>query len=378
MKFRYVIVGAGVYGCAAAWHLAQRGADVVVLEAAEIASGASGGLGHRGVRANRRAGAELPLMALAYPRWERLSDDLGADVDYQRLGGLSLVEQETTGTRGGLVALETIAWRQRVLGIPTEVLDRTRVRELEPEVADAVEAALWCPLDGIADHTATTLAYADAARRAGAEIREHSRVRELVRSGRSVTAVILDDDERIEVGEAVLLLNNVGARDLVAEFEDPVPVWRVVPQALTVKPPGAVPCRHLVSHDHRSLSMKPHHDQVMISGGWRGRWNSETRQGEPIPDNVDRNLAEAVAVYPTLAGGLLDRVDTSRAESCSVDEIPIIDTTPAGTNVLVGTGWSGHGFAIAPAVAPLLADWLTTGVKPAPLTPFRYDRFGQP
>lgn len=124
--------------------------------------------------------------------------------------------------------------------------------------------------------------------------------------------------------------------------------------------------------------MKPHGEQVMISGGWRGRWNPDTRRGEPIPDNVDRNFAEAKAVYPALERAVLGEMDASRAESCSVDEIPVIDTLPSTHNVVVGTGWSGHGFAIAPAVATLLAEWLTTQVKPPPLNPFRYDRFGNP
>ena len=46
----YVIVGGGIYGCAVAWELAKRGADVLLLEAKSIASGASGGLGEGGAR----------------------------------------------------------------------------------------------------------------------------------------------------------------------------------------------------------------------------------------------------------------------------------------------------------------------------------------
>src|SRR5690606_3231993 len=154
------------------------------------------------------------LMAMALPRWERLADDLGADVGYERLGGLNLVERDVTGTTGGLVALEAIAWRQRELGIPTEVLDAAGVRELEPDVAESVRGALWCPLDGVADHTATTKAFAAAARRAGAVVREHSPVRRLERSGDRVAAVVLEDGERVDVGEAVVLLNNAGVADL--------------------------------------------------------------------------------------------------------------------------------------------------------------------
>ena len=65
----FVIVGGGIYGCAVAWELAKRGADVLLLEAQSIASGASGGLGERGVRANGRDLRELPLMRLAYDIW---------------------------------------------------------------------------------------------------------------------------------------------------------------------------------------------------------------------------------------------------------------------------------------------------------------------
>ena len=65
----YVIVGGGIHGCAVAWELATRGADVLLLEAKSIASGASGGLGERGVRANGRDLRELPLMRLAYDIW---------------------------------------------------------------------------------------------------------------------------------------------------------------------------------------------------------------------------------------------------------------------------------------------------------------------
>jgi glycine/D-amino acid oxidase-like deaminating enzyme len=43
--------------------------------------------------------------------------------------------------------------------------------------------------------------------------------------------------------------------------------------------------------------------------------------------------------------------------------------------VLFATGWSGHGFAIAPATSATLAEWLLTGEKPAELAPFSVDRF---
>ncbi|WP_020499104.1 NAD(P)/FAD-dependent oxidoreductase [Sciscionella marina] len=377
MRYKFVIVGAGVYGCALAFYLARRGEQVVVLESAEVASGASGGLGKRGVRANRRAAAELPLMRLAYPLWERLADDLGADIGYERTGGLNLVEQEVTGTTGGLASLRARAWHQRELGIPTEVLDRDQVREYEPGAAETVHGALWCPLDGMADHTATTRAFATAAMAAGAVFEEHTEVAQLIRDGARVSAVETADGRRFEAGEAVVLLNNTGVADLAATLDVQLPLWWLIPQAMTVKTANPI-CGHLLGHDHRALSMKPLDGSVMISGGWRGRWNPETRRGEPVQQNVERNLAEARTVFPALGDAIVEQVDTRSAETCSVDALPIVDVLPTVSNVLIGAGWSGHGFAIAPAVATLIADWLTGPTQPDTLLPLRYQRFRSP
>ena len=46
----------------------------------------------------------------------------------------------------------------------------------------------------------------------------------------------------------------------------------------------------------------------------------------------------------------MDEVFADRAEMISIDGIPIIDYLPGAENMLVGVGWSGHGWAIAPAV----------------------------
>ncbi|MFC9088003.1 NAD(P)/FAD-dependent oxidoreductase [Nocardiopsis dassonvillei] len=377
MTYQFVIIGGGVHGCATAWQLAEAGADVLLLEAREVASGASGGFGRRGVRANRRDLRELPLMRAAYRIWPTLDQRLGAATGYQRTGGMFLIEQETTGTRGGLVAAHTHAAVQRRLGVPTEVLDRDGVLAREPGVSESVRAALYCPLDGTADHTATTRAFADAARKRGAVIAEHSPVTAVERSGDRVTAVRTAHGERHEVGEALLVLNNAGAADLLrTQFDVEPPVWRILPQALRLTPRSTPPLTHLVGHDHRSLSLKPLPDgAVMVSGGWRGRWDAENGRGRTVEENVRGNMRAAAEVYADLADAELDLADASRPESCSADEIPVIDRIPGTANALVGTGWTGHGFAIAPAVAESLAFWARTGARPDNLAPFSFARF---
>jgi sarcosine oxidase subunit beta len=377
VPYDYLVIGGGVYGCAAAWELARRGARVLLLEAHTIAAGASGGPGKRGVRACGRDPRELPLMRLAYDQWPALADAIGAATGYERTGLLHLFEREPDGLDGGLASAPARAWAQQQRGIATEVLDRDAVRALEPQVSDAVSGALFCPDDGIADHTATTRGLAAAAARLGAEIREGTAVAGLERADDRVSAVVTADGERIAVGEAALLLTNTHVPGFVREqLGVALPVWFMLPQVLLTEPLAQPPVAHLIGHERRTLAIKPlPGGQVMISGGWHGRRGVPAARGETIPAQVAGNLAEAVAVYPALAGVRLAERDASRPESVCVDDIPIIDRLPGATNLFVGTGWSGHGFAISLAVARLLADWATGAERPTQLRPFAYDRF---
>jgi sarcosine oxidase, subunit beta len=155
-----------------------------------------------------------------------------------------------------------------------------------------------------------------------------------------------------------------------------LPLWTILPQALRVRPAGASPVGLLVGHDHRTVSLKTVEDGVvMVSGGWLGRARTGTTAGEVVPEQVEGNLREAAEVFPALAGARLLEAAADRPESCAQDQVPVIDVVPGSRNVLVAAGWTGHGFAIAPAVAESLGDWMLSGRRPRALDPFTADRF---
>lgn len=371
----YIIVGGGIYGAGVAHELAQRGAEVLLLEANSIADGASGGLGKRGVRANGRDLRELPLMRMAYEQWPTLHQRIGADTGYQRSGHLLLIERQRD-----LEKAPAIAWVQEQQRIPTRLIQGAELREMEPWLDERVLAALYCPNDGVADHTGTTRGMARAAAAAGAEVREQCAVAGLdVRGGR-VRALVTTDQERIPVTGTLLLLCNSAVPELLHNhFHITLPVWTLLPQVMLTASLDPMPVRHLIGHAHRTLAIKPitrdTEQHVMISGGWRGRWNAEHGRGDTQPDQVEGNLAEARAVYPCLHDVPVLEADASRRETATFDGVPIIDRVPGIHNTFFATGWSGHGWAIAPAVAQLLADWAYTGHQPALLRPFAYSRF---
>jgi sarcosine oxidase subunit beta len=368
----FVIVGGGVYGCGVAWELAKRGADVTLLEAKTVASGASGGLGKRGVRANGRDLRELPLMRLAYEMWPALHEAINAPTGYERIGHLLLIEREHD-----YAAAEAQGWMQSQQGIPSRLVLPDELRELEPMLSEEIQAAILCPLDGVADHTATTQGLAQAAGNLGAQIRAMTPVTALERQTERVTAVITAAGERIPVGRSLLLLANQSVPGLLqTEFGIKLPVWSLLPQVVLTKPVEPMPLHHLIGHAHRTLALKAvPGNRIMISGGWRGQWNAALERGETQPDQVEGNRAEAVAVYSALAEVPVAEAAADRLETVAIDGIPIIDQLPGFDNLFFACGWSGHGWAIAPAVNQLLAEWVYSGQPSDLLKPFSYRRF---
>lgn len=373
----YVIIGGGIYGCTVAWELAKQGADVHLLEAKTIASGASGGLGERGVRANGRDVRELPLMRMAYEQWTTLHNEIDGLTGYRRLGHLLLIEREQDLDRA-----RAQVWMQEQQDIPSRLIESIELHDIEPYLSENVIAAIYSPNDGVADHTQTTRSMASAAKKLGAVIDENTPVVGAELQGDTVTALIVTIDgteTRIPVNKKVILLSNYHVLPFVKQHLNlDLPFWRMFPQVMALEAVDPMPINHLIGHVHRTLAIKPLLDnRVMISGGWHGRWNDSTQHGDPIPEQVEGNRQEAIAVYPHLANVAVDQAFTDRIELISIDGIPIIDTLPRASNILMGAGWSGHGWAISPAVSKLIAEWILTDKRPKLLAPFSYSRFNR-
>jgi sarcosine oxidase subunit beta len=372
------IIGGGIYGASLAWRLAGAQIPVTIIEADIPAAGASGGPGHRGVRGSGRDLAELALMESAYRIWERLADELGTDIGYERIGSLRVYDEEVTGTSGGWLSAPARVAVQQAFGVPSRLVPPDELRESFPFISPTAIGAVHAPLDGTVDHTVTTRAFATAAQARGAELVSGSRVAELIVDDGSVTGLALDNGDRIAVPGTVALLANTDASRLVtAACSRDLPFWPIRPQMILARYAEAVQLPSLVSHDARRVSIKSVADgRVMISGGWPGTTTADHVALDDLPAYAAANFAEAVAVIPALADPVDFDLDATRVESTSIDGMPVIDRLPGIHNALVGAGWTGHGFAISVEITRLLAQWIQSGDRPAALARFTIERFG--
>lgn len=364
MSRSVIIIGGGISGAAAAWELARHGVSVTLLERGDLAAMASGWT-LAGVRQSGRHPAELPLARAAVRRWELLAEELGHDIEYRQHGNLRLAL-----TPQDVSAIKKVVVDATSAGIPTTWLDGAEaVHEVAPALTSDLVGASFCPTDGHANPRLTVLAFAEAAKRAGAEIRTGVQVVGIETDGRRVTGV----KTALETipAERVIVAAGIYSPRLL----DPLGIH--------------IPFNIVVVPGIQTEVVKPMLDQVLgiPSGGFAGRQRADGRfriTGSSIPwaatehndDNVMPTLfqvgkvvAWSTRLIPALAniratriwGGLIDKTP---------DALPVIEATPEIDGLIVAAGFSGHGFCLGPVTGEILADLAIEGVTRHPIAPF--------
>ena len=361
-----IVIGGGVIGGACAYHLARAGVRVSLLEKYEIAAGASGGSAG-GVRQQNRAAPELPLAMAANPMWKTLEGELGADLEYRRGGHLTLAEHEEQ-----IPALEAAVQRQRGRGLDIRMVRGSELRELVPAAGPQILAGSYSPGDGFANPMLVTKAFPAAARRLGAKICTRTAVTAIRREGTRVVGV---DSTRGPISSRVVI-NAAGAwaPGLSSGLGVELPIRPMALQMMVTEkaPPVLTPVLGCLG---RGLSLKQMpQGQFVIGGGWPGVPDMVADRGWPKIGSPNGSACQVTAVLPVTQGLLVLRVWNS-LEAKTIDELPILGEVDGLQGYLLATGFSGHGFALAPVVGALMAESITTGKPSLSLDQLNLRRF---
>lgn len=362
-----VVIGAGIHGCAAAFYLSQRGLSVLVLEKDRIAQHASS-RSAGGVRQLGRDLAEVPLSAVAMELWYDLRTTLGEETGFRVSGQVRVAENEADMA---VLAEREMLMRECGYG-HEELLDRAALRELLPRVSEHCVGGLISRRDGFANPYQTTLAFANAARSRGVEIREGCRVVAVDREA-GQWCVTAQDGSRVR---GVHLLNAAGAwGNRIAEaLGEPVPLGYAA-YMITMTSRVASFVGPVVIGTGRPLSLKQlGNGAVMMGGGYTGSGDLDGQQ-PPTVDvaQLSYNVRTAVELFPVLAQASVAR-SWAGFEGVMPDHLPVIGRSRE-PDAFHAFGFCGHGFQLAPAVGSLMAELIATGRTNLPIEPFRIDRF---
>lgn len=350
-----LVVGGGIVGTSAAYHLAAAGAGrVLLLERAERLGTGSTGACAGGFRYQFSSEVNVRLSQASVPMITRFSEEHGIPVDVWQDGYLFLVRGEEAWAR----AVE-VARRQRSLGVEVELLTPEEAAALVPGLAlEGVAGATFGPRDGIADPSGLTEGYATLARRAGAEIRLGVEVTAVLAAGGRIGGV---ETSSGRVASPVVV-NAAGpwAGLLAATVGLELPLEPVPRHVATTGPfPGVPGRRTLVIDAETGFYLHREGPGVLMGMGSV----HETPSFDLTPDGrfvAEELLPTAVRVFPPLEEAGLERVWVGLYEM-TPDRHPILGPVAGLPGLYLATGFSGHGFQHGPVVGKLLAEMIVEG-----------------
>jgi len=183
---RVVVIGAGIIGASLAYHLAQQGVAVTVLDAAE-----PGGLATRASFAWINASWGNPEFYFHFRRfsmqeWRRLDREI-PDLQVNWCGGLCWDLPPDK--------LEAYAEEHGQWGYNIKRINRAAAQRIEPSLAEPPEFALYVAEEGTVEPVEAAQKLLTAAQARGAEFFPHTRVKWLTRHGERITGVMTQEGE---------------------------------------------------------------------------------------------------------------------------------------------------------------------------------------
>ncbi|MBT5415583.1 MAG: FAD-binding oxidoreductase, partial [Rhodospirillaceae bacterium] len=407
----------GIVGCAAAYEAARAGMKTVLVEKGRIGGEQSSrNLGF--VRQQGRDPFELPLMRACMDLWKGLEAELGADLGWRQGGNIALA-----GTDEAMARFAAWLPDATAAGIDSRLLNPAEAAALLPGFEGRTHGALYTPSDGQAEPDLVAPAFAEAARKRGAEILTGCAVRALAIEGGRVAGVVTERGilrapivicaagawSSLFLGNHGLRLPQIGI-ELAAVRTRPTNLSEIpalYSPAVAFRRDSAGRLIGAVGTDY-TYHLRPETLRFarefapLYRKSWRGarirlgrpfleslkqprRWSADRpspfeaeRVLDPTPDRAEslRLLDGIRAQFPQLGALSIESSWAGRIDM-TPDLIPVIGPVAALPGLLVASGFSSHGFAMGPIVGKLLAELAGGGEPSLDLSAFRFERFAE-
>lgn len=350
-----VIIGGGVMGASAAYHLAQRGIaarNIVLLEKENFFGQGATGRCAGGVRYQFSTEINIKLSLASLPMLERFKDEIGQDINYRQCGYLLVATNKHDASN-----FERNVDLQNRLGVPTQLLSGDEVRGRLPlmKFNDAITGT-FNHKDGTVDPNSVVMGYINAAQKLGVK----------AISGVDVVGVGLSGDQVDDVQTSLgtiktrMILNAAGPwSGRIAQMAGiKLPVIPLRRQMFTTSPLKEIPDDFPFVIDFaKSLYFHREGNGLLI-----GMSNQNEQPG--FDQSVDEdfelvNLEAAIERMP-----LMEKAQRASHWAGLYEVTPDAHPIYGATNVngfYVCTGFSGHGFMHGPISGKLMSEYILDG-----------------
>lgn len=366
-----VVIGAGCAGASIAFHLAERGLKVTLLERQVVASGATGrssGL----VRMHYDLEAESRLAWASFAYFRNWRERVGGESGFTRTGFLQIESRAREPLLRGNVAMH-----QRI-GIPSLIVSAEDVKRLAPSfVTDDFDFAAYEPESGYADPVLTTNSFVAAARERGTRLAQECEVTGIrLASGRAAGVSTTKGDF-----SAPVIVNAAGTRAAsigkMVGLDIPLTTW--THDVMHIRRPRGIGFHPTVIDGALSCYFRPDTGNLTLVA-----LEDNNRLGEspdaPLErvaaDFVERSVERICRRIPGMDAGSLQSTHVGR-DALTPDQRAILGQAgPEG--FYLACGFSGTGFKISPAVGACMSELIVDGkASSVDISPFTLERFAR-
>ena len=349
-----IVVGAGLYGLSAAWHLARRGAKVWVFDGGDFASGGSG-RNLAGFRMQWGLEFNISLSQESIEFFEDVEERLGypGGIECKQGGYLLLAHDEAT-----LDGFRQVRPVHEKFGVPSEILAPGDIARMVPGLnMEGVLGGSFCGKDGTANPFLLLDAFLKAARREGVSVQFGTPVLGIERHGDGFLARVPGGGHRAPI---VLVCTDWQAPELLAPLGVEVPITGLSKEAIATerRPPMIGPL--LISYKH-DLVINQMGNGTILAYATRDR--PQGGDFSSTPGYLPFAARKVVDLMPPLSKLRVLRT-WAGVVSCTPDMQAVLGETGIPGLYIAVSAYKG--FMTCPAVGRLMAELILDGESDHP------------
>ena len=377
-RFDAIVIGAGGVGAAAAYYLTKAGQQVLLLEQFELNHQQGSSYGYsRVIRYTYDHPIYINLMRDAYPLWLALQAE-AAEQLYVKTGGLDFGAPAAATFQALKASMDTAE-------LDYEHLSPDDIRQRYPQfvLKDGMEG-LFQADSGLLRASRCVLAHLRLAQARGATVMDRTLVMKVTPG---VNGVEVQTAKETFGCDRLVLTVGSWAKGLLAKQGVDLPLKIMPCQLGFYQPnnaadfePGTFPVffAHMngdygempygIPHEDPSIGVK-----ITTFYGWDTVNTPSEVDYTPSQEWTERIRDFARQYIPGAAGPL---VSTRRClYTLTPDKHFIVDQHPSYPQVVIGAGFSGHGFKFTTLMGKILADLAVNGSTPHDISIFKVSRF---
>ncbi len=387
------ILGAGVNGTSIAYELSKRGKKVLLIDKIVMGAGASGSCDDMILLQSKKPGILLEMAFKSLELFESLKDELPSDIEFETRGGTILIEDEEH-----LAIMEDFVASQNKYGLDVEIIDRKRLLQLQPLVAEDIIASTYSARDSQVNPMLLMKAFLLGARQKGMELLSRTRATSVERLN-SGWRLLLDSGDSVET-EVVVNAAGAWANDITKLIGFEVPITPRKGQVIVTEAIPPLGATNVWSAQYIVSKLKPQDAAKNASGGAAAQAPAErfglgfaftgTHNGNYLIGSTRENRGFDKSTDPEAIGLLSAQVERffpvmskinfirtfAGLRPSTPDGYPFLGEIPGAPGFFIAAGHEGDGIALSPITALVMAD-LITGKKPKfPMETFDPGRFG--